>query len=132
MFTRKLTLVVCSAAVLGLVVATSGDAASTSVGRTNHLTFSGPIGLPGVTLARGTYTFELLSLGPDIVRVLSRDGSQVYFTGFTRQVDRPTGLSADRMVTFAETPRDVAPRIKAWYPFGVASGHEFIYPEATR
>ena len=86
-----------------------------------------------MTLPRGTYTFELIDdEHPDIVRVMSRDGSQVYFTGFTRQVRRPAGLSANRTVTFAETPSDVAPRIQAWYPIGVATGHEFRYPNATR
>jgi hypothetical protein len=62
----------------------------------NHLTFSGPVGLPGVTLPGGTYTFEMIPLHSDIVRVLSRDGLRVYFTGFTARVARPAGLSPTR------------------------------------
>jgi hypothetical protein len=132
MVTRKTALTACGAALLGLIIAASGDAASVGLGRTNHLTFTGPVGLPGVTLLRGTYTFELIELSPGVVRVLSRDGLQVYFTGFTRPVGRPAGLSADRAVTFAETRRDVAPHIQAWYPIGVSTGQQFVYPKPTR
>jgi hypothetical protein len=68
----------------GLTAATPGGAASTTVNQTNHLTFSGPVGLPGVTLPRGAYTFQVIPLHPDIVRVLSRDGSRLYFTASRR------------------------------------------------
>ena len=64
MFTRKLALAVCGAMVLGLTVASSGGAASMTAGKTNHLTFSGPVGLPGVTLPGGTYAFELIRCTP--------------------------------------------------------------------
>ena len=131
MFTRTLTLLACGAAVLGLV-AISGEAAALTGSGTNHLTFSGAIALPGVTLARGTYTFEAIPGQSDIVRVLSRDRSQVHFMGFTRKVTRPAELPAARTVTFAETPRGVAPRINTWYPLGGSSGHQFLYPDPTR
>jgi hypothetical protein len=132
MFTRRLALMACGAAVLGLTVATPDGAASNVPSQLNHLTFSGPVGLPGITLPRGTYTFEMIPLHPDIVRVLSRDGSRVYFTGFTTRVARPAGLGADRLVTLTEMPRGVAPRIEAWYPVGQSTGSRFIYPDPTR
>jgi hypothetical protein len=123
-------LLACGAATLGLVVATSGDAAS--IGRTNHLTFSGTVALPGVVLARGVYTFEAMPDHPAIVRVLSRDRSVLYFTGFTGRVTRPLGLRAGRPVTFAETPRGAAPRISVWYPDGQQAGYQFLYADARR
>jgi hypothetical protein len=132
MVTRKSALMVCGAVMLGLTLANPGRAASTAASQTNHLTFTGPVALPGVTLPRGTYTFEVVDLHPDIVRVLSRDGSRVYFTGFTNGIARPAGLSADRLVTLAETARGIAPRIEAWYPIGKSTGRRFIYPDATR
>ena len=132
MFTRKSALTACGAAVLGLTLANPGGAASTAPSQTNHLTFSGPVGLPGVTLPGGTYTFEVIPLHPDIVRVLSRDGSRVYFTGFTMRIARPADLSADRLVTLTEMPRGVAPRITAWYPVGASQGQAFRYPDSTR
>lgn len=126
---RRLALITCAAAVLGLAVAT-GDASPLTT--TNFLTFSGDVGLPGVTLSRGNYAFEVYDLNPDIVRVLSRDRSRVYFTGFTRQVARPAGMDAHRTVTFAETARGVPPRVQTWYPVGKVSGRQFIYPDSTR
>jgi hypothetical protein len=126
---RRLALITCAAAVLGLAAA-AGDASPLTT--TNFLTFSGNVGLPGVTLSRGDYVFEVHELNHNIVRVLNRDRSRVYFTGFTRQVARPAGMDATRTVTFAETARGVPPRIEVWYPVGKASGREFMYPDATR
>ena len=94
--------------------------------RLNHLTFSGPVGLPGVTLAAGTYVFEVAEINPQIVRVLSRDGSSLYFTGFTQTVRRPASRGA-REVTFAEAQPGIAPRIAAWYPVGAPRGYQFLY-----
>jgi hypothetical protein len=131
MFTRRLALIACGAAVLGLAVAPAGDASSLAL-KTNHLTFSGAVALPGVALPRGTYAFEVVELHPDIVRVLSRDRSRVYFTGFTTTVNRPMDQRADRLVTLTETSRGVAPRIETWYPIGESTGRRFIYPDAAR
>ena len=126
---RRSVLIACGMAVLGLTVAASGHAAGAFASRTNHLTFSRHVGLPGVTLARGTYTFLTIESHPDIVRVQSRDGSAIYYTGFTRLVKRPAGVRHDRMVTFAETPRGVPSRIDTWYPIGESTGRQFIYDQ---
>lgn len=64
---------------------------------------------------------------PDVVRVTSRDGSQVYLTAFTRIVPRPKGLRTDRQVSFSEVPRGVTPPVTAWYPIGESIGHQFIF-----
>jgi hypothetical protein len=128
---HKLALMACGAAVLGLTVASPGGASALAA-NTNHLTFSGAVALPGVTLPRGTYTFEVVELHPDIVRVLSRDGSRVYFTGFTTTVNRPMDKRADRLITLVETSRGVPPRIETWYPIGQSTGRRFIYPDVVR
>ena len=129
---RSSVLIACGIAVLALIVATSGHAASAFASRTDYLTFSGPVSLPGVTLARGTYSFLVIESHPDLVRVQSRDGSATYFTGFTRLVNRPAGMRRDRLVRLAETPRGVPPRVEAWYPMGESTGRQFIYMERTR
>lgn len=126
MLTRQSALGACAAAVLGLVVTSSGYAASV-ITRLNHLTFRGAVGLPGVTRNAGTYMFDVVPDNPTVVRVLSRNGSAVHFTGFTRRVARPASLRAHGSVTFAETSRGVAPRISAWYPGVESSGYQFIY-----
>ena len=124
---RKSVLVACGVVIVGLLAPGSGSARTTAWSHANHLTFSGPVALPGVSLARGTYTFEELEGTSKIVRVVSRDGSRVYFMGFTREVARPAGTPADRLVTLTETPAGIPPQVDTWYPLGASSGHQFIY-----
>lgn len=119
------------AIVLGLVLMAASSRASMA-NHTTILTFSGPVSLPGVTLGRGTYVFELAD--PDIldvVRVTSQDRKLTYFMGFTRRVDRPAGLDAGRLVSLGESRPGVPPPILAWYPVD-SIGHQFIYRDATR
>ena len=99
MFNRKSS-VAAYGVVLGFLVA----AASVHAMNPAHqalLTFSRPVSLPGVSLAAGTYVFEVANpeTSSDVVRVRSNeDYRHVYFTGFTKRVDRPKGLRADRPV----------------------------------
>lgn len=125
MVNRKSVLTACSAAIVVLVMTASGDA---STSRTNHLTFTGPVALPGVTLARGTYIFELaIPTSLDVVRVLSRDRSKVHFMGLTTPILRPAGMPADRMVSLGEAPAGTPAPIMAWYPLGHSTGNKFTY-----
>ena len=124
MFTRILSAAAVGALFLGLAIqpATAQD----SLHR-EYLTFSGPISLPGVTLAAGTYTFEVpdAPFSPSLVRVRSRDGRQVYLTQFTRTVDKPWKTTAH--VKFGEAARGSAPPVDTWYPMSENSGRQFIY-----
>lgn len=127
MFKRKSVLAACGAAVLVLVVEASAQGWVTE-SRTTYLTFSGPVALPGVTLGAGTYIFERAAPGvPHVVRVLRRDRSKVYFMAFTHLIERPARMRDGRSVTFEEAPAGTPPPIKAWYPLGETTGHEFIY-----
>ena len=115
------------AAVIALSVLSAGVFAS---GRnTMYLTFSGPVGLPGVTLPAGTYTFERVDVPDriDLVRVSARNGSHVYLTAFTRIVQRPRGLKSSQSVTFREGRPGAAPEIASWFPMGAGEGHQFVY-----
>jgi hypothetical protein len=51
---------------------------------------------------------------------------------FTKRVERPPGLRADRQVLFNEVRPGVMPTVKAWFPIGESVGHEFIYPSGSR
>jgi len=95
-----------------------------------YLTFSAPVEIPGTVLPAGTYTFKLADpdASRDVVRVLSRDGSQVYATFFTIPDDRLTPTDKPT-VTFEETPAGTPEAIKAWFYPGDEIGHEFVYPE---
>src|SRR5262245_4300732 len=115
MFKRK------SAAACGVVLALALAAAVHAWDSSPRatLTFSKPVSLPNVTLAAGTYVFELAD--PDssrrIVRVRGKeDYRHVYFSGFTYRIARPAGLSADRLVLLGESAAGAAPPILAWFP----------------
>ena len=97
--------------------------------RTTFLTFSQSVGLPSVTLHAGSYVFERVepSGSPAIVRVLSRDRTTVYYSGFTNLVRRPAELRSDALVSMGEPVAGVPPPIKVWWPMGQNVGHEFIY-----
>lgn len=90
-----------------------------------HLTFSQAVSLPGAVLPAGVYTFE--ALRPDLVRVTSRDGRRVFYTGFTHSVPRPAGLGRDVSVTLGEAPAGQPLPISRWYPEQRGRGHQFIW-----
>jgi ABC-type Fe3+ transport system permease subunit len=126
MFNRRFVLTACVVAMAALVTAASTQAWS-PLTRVNHLTFSGPVALPGVVLAAGAYTFESGPAGtnPDIVRVTSRNGQRLLFTGFTMRIARPAG--SNRVVSMGEAAAGEPTPIAAWYPIGMDTGHEFLY-----
>ena len=98
--------------------------------RTMYVTFGGPVALPGVALARGTYIFELAApqRDPTLVRVLSRDRSTVYFMAFTHLVPRPADRRA-RTVSLGEPAAGRPAPVIAWYPEGDSNGRRFLYRE---
>jgi hypothetical protein len=116
-------------ALAGLVL---GAATLSAMGgsRVEYLTFSGPVGLPGVTLHAGTYSFETLDgMGSTgVVRVLDKATRQSVFLGFTLPADRPAGAKNERSIVLGESSRGVPPPIVAWYPNGDRHGRSFIYP----
>jgi hypothetical protein len=125
-----------AAAVAAAALAVSGAACSTlsasegvTASHTNYLTFSRPVSLPGVTLAAGSYIFELAdpTMSGEIVRVLSRSRSEVYFAGFTERVDRPWNMPRDQVVALGEAARGTPPPVTVWYPRFEASGFKFRY-----
>ena len=125
MCTRRSFLSVVCASLLGVLIAASAHAWGPD--RTNYLTFSGAVALPGVTLAPGTYIFRLPSeTDRNIVQVLSRDSSRVYFMGMTQPVERPSS-DGGLAVTLGEASRGQAPPIRAWFPVGHRDGYRFIY-----
>ena len=129
MFKRTVVLVAAAAAVAALITASSIYASSVSpmaLSKVNHLTFNAPVRLPGALLTPGTYTFQAGPQGTssDIVRVTTRDGRRILYTGFTSSVTRP---ATGPMVSFGEAPAGSPPPIAVWYEDGARLGHEFRY-----
>jgi hypothetical protein len=128
MVNRKLVLALGCAAVFAALVPNAGLVANSQ--KITYLTFSQPVSLPGISLGSGTYTFEIANpdTSADVVRVMSRDRSVVYFMGFTTSITRPYGMSRDRNVSLGESAKGVPPPITVWWPQNEATGHEFLYP----
>jgi hypothetical protein len=107
--------------------------AQAPVSRTAYLTFSAPVTLPGTSLGTGTYMFELADPTGDItiVRVSSRDGSKVYYTGFTELVPRPRTHS-DGLVSLGEAAPGMPVPITVWYPRDDPNGRKFVYSDSDR
>ena len=94
----------------------------------NKLTFTRPVGLPGVVLPAGTYSFDVASPAAlDVVVVRGADRGKVFYMGFTRTVARPRNMSSSIPVAFGEASANEAPPIAAWYEIGSTTGHEFLY-----
>ena len=120
-------------ALAGLLVVASSLAAGPSTAgslynRLEFLTFSSPVGLPGVTLVAGEYSFEVAHVDSgDVVRVRYRKTNRVTYTGFTHRIERPRSLAMDKSVLLGEArPGEPAP-IVAWFPIDARSGYEFVY-----
>ena len=128
MVNRKLLYTVGGVLLVGWLV-TSSASAFGDVGRTTYLTFNRPVSVPGVSLAPGTYRFEIVNpnTSSDIVRVSNRDRSRVYWTGFTLHTTRPGGMKRDQVISFGEAPVNTPLPIKAWYFIGENTGRQFIY-----
>jgi hypothetical protein len=127
MFSRKSVSAVIGALIVGFSMVVSGHSSETDL-HTNYLTFSQPVGLPGVSLPAGTYIFERVErTNPDIVVVRSRDRSRVYFMALTQRVNRPFELPDHVAVAFSESPTGGPVSISAWYPIGESLGHRFLY-----
>ena len=129
MMVNRKSVAVCGAAVFALVLVT-GAIAMADAHKTTYLTFSRPVSLPGVALSSGTYTFQIANpdTSGDIVRVSSRDGSRVYFMGFTKAINRPNAMSRDQSVSIGEAAAGVAPPVTAWWPLNESTGRQFVYP----
>lgn len=128
MHKRSRTISLLSALALALSVSAPHPGSASTFLRTNRLTFSGPVRLPGVTLGAGTYLFErVVPTNRDVIVVRSHDGARTYFMASTQPRQRPADLPADRLVTFGETRRGEVPTITAWYPEGERVGHAFVY-----
>ena len=118
--------------ILGLLLATTLSA-EPLFKTFDVLHFSGPVGLPGVTLVAGEYAFEVAQIdGCDIVRVRSRRNNRVMFLGPTQRIERPKDVSLQQSVILGKArPGEVAP-ILAWFPIDDLVGYQFIYGNTNR
>jgi hypothetical protein len=99
--------------------------------RLTYLTFSGPVQLPGVTLAAGTYTFKLadLSGSKHVVHVMTKEESPKLITTLMTIPNERLEPVQDTYIMFQERPAGMPQAMKAWFYPGRSIGEEFIYPK---
>ena len=99
--------------------------------RLTYLTFSGPVQLPGVTLAAGTYTFKLadLSGSKHVVHVFTKEDSPKLITTLMTIPNERLDPVKDTYIMFQERPAGMPQAMKAWFYPGRSIGEEFIYPK---
>jgi len=116
-----------AALVLGATLAT---AQAPDTNNTTIVTFSAPVSLPGVTLPAGSYIFKLADsqVNRNIVQVFDKDRSKMFATilAIPAERDKPAD---ETVITFAESPANMAPAIRYWYYPGDKRGQEFAYPK---
>ena len=113
---------------IAIALTTAAWVRADEMSRTQYLTFSRSVELPGVTLRSGTYIFELPDPAgaPDIVRVTSGDRKTVFLTAYTRSVDRPVAVPPTELVSFREAAPNQPIAITVWWS-DARRGREFIY-----
>ena len=99
--------------------------------RLTYMTFSGPVQLPGVTLAAGTYTFKLadLSGSKHVVHVMTKEDSPKLITTLMTIPNERLEPVKDTYIMFQERPAGMPQAMKAWFYPGRSIGEEFIYPK---
>jgi hypothetical protein len=122
---------ICGLVCAGTLLVGLGNAPASAqtLDERTFFTFSGPVELPGIALAPGTYMFRLIAPNNDhsFVQVVSADGKEIYGVFFTLPVERAP-LQSQAEVRFAESAAGAPPAIQAWwYPYD-STGFEFIYP----
>jgi hypothetical protein len=119
----------CSVA-LAALLALAPAARADEHDRLTYLTFSGPVQLPGVTLAAGTYTFKLADTDGNrhLVQVFKKESSKLITTLMTIANERLEPVK-DTYIMFAERPVGSPQAMKAWFYPGRSIGEEFIYPK---
>ena len=126
---NKTLVAVTVACGLTLAALASESVGSVTRGDSATLTFNRAVGLPGVTLAPGSYVFEIVDAAGnlDVVRVRNGRTREPEFMGFTHKVPRPDRLRGLSAVTLGESPRNTPAPIKVWYPADGSDGRQFIY-----
>lgn len=116
----------CAAA--AVAVALTATAHARSLGpRSNLVSVTRPVALPGVVLDPGEYVFEVLTAGGgSVVRVSTSAGNTKYL-GITLRAERPRNIPAGVSITLGEAPAGQPQPIRAWFPEGLDEGHQFLY-----
>jgi hypothetical protein len=125
---RVLKALCCATA---LTVALAPSARADEWNKKTILTFSGPVQIPGATLAAGSYVFKLADIPGNrhVVQVFDKDEKKIYTTMLAIPNER-LEPSDDPVVLFAERSSGSPQAVKVWFYPGDRVGNEFVYPKS--
>lgn len=120
-----------SAVALTLTVglATAGAIGTREDQKTN-LTVEQPIEIPGVILAPGEYSMELISEDARNDVVVFRDADNNVVSTVLTIRNKRNEVTSDTKLMFYDTPAGDPPALRAWYYPAAINGQEFVYPES--
>lgn len=119
---------VCCAA--ALVTCLAPGARADEWNKKTILTFSGPVQIPGATLAAGSYVFKLADLTGNrhVVQIFDKDEKKIYGT-ILAIPDQRLEPADEPVVLFSERTAGTPQAIRAWFYPGDTYGNEFVYPK---
>jgi hypothetical protein len=119
----------CCVAAMTMMVATIARADEWN--KKTILTFSGPVQIPGATLAAGSYVFKLADIPGNrhVVQVFDKDEKKIYATLLAIPNDR-LEASDKPVILFSERAAGTPQAVKVWYYPGNRVGDEFVYPKS--
>jgi hypothetical protein len=117
----------CAAA---MTVAFAPGASADQYNKMTYLTFSGPVQIPGATLAPGKYMVKLADpdTGREVIQVWNEDGTKLFATLLTIQ-DQLMEPADEPVVLFDERPAGEPQAVKAFFYPGYRFGHQLVYPQ---
>jgi hypothetical protein len=118
-------------AVCATMVLASGMAGAQGIlpDRMTHVTFDGPVTIPGAVLPAGEYMFRLADTqaNRNVVQIFDRERTQIHATLISIRAERDE-IEGDPIITFRETAADQPPALRYWFFAGERAGLEFAYP----
>src|SRR5882724_7462947 len=119
----------CGAAALTMLFASGARADEWD--KKTILTFSGPVQIPGATLAAGSYVFKLADLAGirHVVQVFDKDEKKIIATLLAIPNERLEAAD-EPVVLFTERPAGSPQAVKVWFYPGERIGNEFVYPKS--
>jgi hypothetical protein len=113
---------------MALVCGAVAPASAAPFDKRTYFTFSQAVGLPGVTLPAGTYTFHLVSpySDPKVVQVTDRAGMRSYGMLMAIPATR-FEASTKPEIEFMETGVGAPNAVRGWWYAGETTGYQFIY-----
>ena len=129
---RMLKVLCCATAIAALTAPLAQAQGGTAEwSKKTHMTFSGPVQIPGKTLPAGTYTFRVQDSIADrhVLQILDKDEATLLATVMTVPQTK-LEQAENNVVMFSERPAGSPPAIKTWYYPADTIGNEFVYPRA--